>query len=129
MLNAHVIQINALLHTETHSFCYSHPQSRTANKQLQLKDFRSRNMSYNQSSLNTTCGTNETIISNGTITNVSCNSNAKTTRERSMLQLSLEARITLICIYSLIFLLGMSGNSLVCYIIGKMAVRHHKPGQ
>eukprot|EP00112_Aurelia_sp_Birch-Aquarium-sp1_P009390 Seg2066.5 transcript_id=Seg2066.5/GoldUCD/mRNA.D3Y31 product="C3a anaphylatoxin chemotactic receptor" protein_id=Seg2066.5/GoldUCD/D3Y31 len=76
-------------------------------------------MSHNQSSINTTCGTNGTLLSNGTITNISCNSDASTPREQSMLQLSLEARITLICIYSVIFLLGMLGNSLVCYVIGK----------
>eukprot|EP00112_Aurelia_sp_Birch-Aquarium-sp1_P004113 Seg1467.7 transcript_id=Seg1467.7/GoldUCD/mRNA.D3Y31 product="C3a anaphylatoxin chemotactic receptor" protein_id=Seg1467.7/GoldUCD/D3Y31 len=82
-------------------------------------------MSQNETFGNTTCSTNGTLFSNGaTITmNYSCSSKNERPREQSMLLLPLEGRITLICIYSFIFLLGTSGNSLVCYLIGKKRER------
>ena len=83
-------------------------------------------MAQNQSYSDRLCssGTNDTRLTsllfrlNSTVQNVSRppvpNDNS------ACWSISFEARMSLLCLYALISLLGIAGNSMVCYVLGKI---------
>lgn len=88
-----------------------------------LKHLKSSEMAYNlvQNIVNLTCQGNATLNGTLNIAFDACNRTSNGTTEIASgapWSISLQMRIFLICLYSMVFLLGVSGNALVCYIIG-----------
>ena len=80
-------------------------------------------------SINTTtatCITNSTLSFNETGTNITCGEIERYYGTLSGPWLPVEARIFLICLYATIFLLGVTGNAVVCYVIGNFHIKSRK---
>ena len=68
---------------------------------------------------NTECVTNGTQELNRTEENATCNQLQQQDAHINALLVPAEARICLICFYVTIFLLGVTGNAVVCWVIGE----------
>ena len=77
-------------------------------------------------SLNTTaptCIANETLSVNVSGKNTTCSQPQPRKQEVKGPSMPDEARIFLICLYVSIFLLGVTGNAVVCWVIGKVLLQ------
>ena len=74
-------------------------------------------MSLNNSAV--PCIFNGTLSQNYTTNNNTCKQQSK--QNAPIVSMPEEARIFLICLYATMFILGFTGNALVCYVIGKTA--------
>ena len=63
------------------------------------------------------CTLNGTLGQNQTANNNTCKQQRM--QNAPIVSMPEEARIFLICLYATIFILGLTGNALVCYVIGK----------
>ena len=71
----------------------------------------------------TTCIKNSTLSLNHTGTNITCSQMQRKYGTLIGPSMPVEARIFLICLYAIIFLLGVTGNTVVCYVIGNFHIK------
>ena len=65
-----------------------------------------------------TCVTNGTLGLNHTGNNITCSQKQRQDGTLDGPSMPVEARMFLICLYVTIFFLGVTGNGLVCWVIG-----------
>ena len=68
------------------------------------------------------CNTNGTVILNRTGDNLTCVQPKQPAVKMNVSLMSEEAKMFLLCIFIITFVLGVTGNAVVCWVIGEFSM-------
>ena len=66
------------------------------------------------------CATNHTVVLNRTGHNTTCIQLQEQTVQVNVPPMTEEAKIVFICLFATIFFLGVTGNAVVCWVVGEL---------